>query len=154
MDCDISPASRNHDGVPSMKVAIYSTRLIHRLTSVLFSLPHRCVFVTTSNRYTKTGFLFCTWQIGKFPQKDIAKRVTLPLWQAFTTRLYHTQSVFVVKLLDVSFLWQFFPFIRQQTSKTAWANGRTRTANLILTRNLHYHCATSAYPWRSKERRS
>ena len=48
-----------------MKVATYSTRLIHRLTSVLFSLPHRCVFVTTSNLYAKTGFLFCTCQIGK-----------------------------------------------------------------------------------------
>lgn len=50
--------------VSSTKVAIYSARLIHRLTSVLFSLPHRCVFVTTSNRYAKTRFLFCAWQIG------------------------------------------------------------------------------------------
>ena len=32
MDCDISPASRNHIVVSNMKVAIYLTRLIHRLT--------------------------------------------------------------------------------------------------------------------------
>lgn len=35
MDCDISPASRNHIVVSNMKVAIYLTRLIHRLTSKL-----------------------------------------------------------------------------------------------------------------------
>ena len=36
-----------------------------------------------SNRHAKTGFLFCTWQIGNFPQKDIAKRGNAPSLTGF-----------------------------------------------------------------------
>ena len=64
--------------------------------SYIDRLRRRCVY--DSRNFSTLG------REAKFPQKDIAKRVTLPLWQAFTTRLYHTQSVFVVKLLSVSFL--------------------------------------------------
>ena len=39
--------------------------------------------LTTSNRYAKTGFLFCSWQIGNFPQKDIAKRGNTPSLTGF-----------------------------------------------------------------------